>query len=215
MNPKLLSREPFNRLPIRQALSLIGNYFACTNDQTGLATAAAPVSFSATNPFLVIYNSPNVADEKDIILDSVALSATATGSAGASVRAAVTIDDIKRYTSGGTDLTTKIVNTNMKSAKTSVAKIYAGNLLAPAAHAARVLVGQEILKGAIPVVGDRYVMAFGKDGSDTAYVATLTRSLVNLPPVVIGPGHSALIHLWLPSQSGASSYIPEVNWHEE
>jgi hypothetical protein len=48
-------------MPDMAASPLEGTYFVACNAQTGLATAAAPTAFSATNPFLYIYNGDNPA----------------------------------------------------------------------------------------------------------------------------------------------------------
>lgn len=190
-----------------------GSYFTVNNAQSGLATAAAPTSFSATNPFLIIYNKDTI---KNIYLDYAALIATAAGTAGASVQAAVVLDAGNRYSSGGSDISANVVNANGIIGDGSVAKVYGGNLTASApTSAARTIVGQRALKGAIPVAGDNYLVKFGSD--DMAMMiaaATLTWSMQPVPPLIVGPNMSALLYIWLPSQSAASSYIPEAGWYE-
>lgn len=190
-----------------------GSYFSVNNAQTGLATAAAPTTFSATNPFLIIYNKDTV---KNIYLDYAALVATAAGTAGASVQAAVVLDNGNRFASGGSEITANIVNSNGLVGAGSIAKVYAGNLTASAASsAARTIVGQRALKGAIPVAGDNYIVKFGSDDVGLLIsTATLTWSSQPVPPLVVGPNMSALLHIWLPSQSAASSFIPEAAWYE-
>jgi hypothetical protein len=79
----------------------------------------------------------------------------------------------------------------------------------------RMVVGQRALKGAIPVVGDDYTLKFGGvDAPGAIQISTILKSVVNVPKVVIPPGWTALVHLWLPSQSAASSYLPELGWYE-
>jgi len=204
--------------PDMAVMALEGSYFTVNNAQTGIATAATPTAFSATNPFLVIYNTENPANAlaKDIILDYVSLLATAAGTAGASVQIAVTLDQGNRYTSGGTDLTSLVVNPNPRFTNKSAAKVYAGNLTASAATTAvRAVVGNRYCKGAIPVAGDNYLMKFGGiDAPSFIGISTILMSLNNLPKVIIPPNWSAVVHLWLPSQSAASSYAPELGWVE-
>lgn len=200
-------------------LAAEGSYFTVNNAQTGLATAAAPTTFSATNPFVLIYNtdSPTNSNYKRIELDILTLIATAAGTAGASVQFAVTIDSGNRYSSGGTNLTANIVNPNMDApTRSSVANVYAGNVTAAAATAAaRTVVGNRFCKAAIPVAGDTYSVNFGGvEGVQAIGVSTVVFSSNNVPPVIIGPNQSALVHLWLPSQSAASSYAPELSWFE-
>lgn len=203
----------------QHALADEGTYFTTNNAQAGLATAAAPTTFSATNPFLLIYNSdsPSNPAYRRIYLDFATLIATAAGTAGASVQAAVTIDSTNRYSSGGTNLTANIVSPNMDiGARSSVANVYAGNITASAASAAaRTTVGNRFLKTGIPVVGDQYCVNFGAvENLFSIATATLTFSSQSVAPCIIGPGQSALVHLWLPTQSAASSFIPELAWWE-
>lgn len=72
-------------IPTKHLLADEGTYFTVNNSQTGLATAAAPVAFSATNPFLLIYNAGSSATGPRIYLDAATLVATAAGTAGVNV----------------------------------------------------------------------------------------------------------------------------------
>lgn len=195
-----------------------GNYFVANNDQTGLANAAAPVAFSATNPFIAIYNRDTGPTGKSIYLDFLTLVNTVIGTAGADIQFALTLDNgLDRYTSGGTDLTAlHIFNPNGNSGQASIAKVRAGNITAAAATAAvRTIVGRRYLKGAIPVVGDEYTIKFGGvDAPSFIGVSTIAKVLVNVPKIVIPPAGSLLLHLWLTSQSAASSYAVEMGWIE-
>lgn len=193
----------------------LGQYFAANNAQTGIATAAAPTAFSATNPFIAVVNKDS-ANGKNIYLDFVTLVATAAGTAGASLQVAVSLDNTNRYTSGGTDITTNIVNTNGNSGTKSIAQVVAGNITAAAATGnVRNVVGNRFLKGAIPVAGDEYTIKFGGvDAPATVQISTISKVVINVPKIVIPPGWTALVHIWLPSQSAASSYAPELGWVE-
>lgn len=204
-----------NRIPTKAQLALEGVYFTANNAQTGIATGATPTAFSATNPFITIWNTANPSNTAapHIVLDYITLVATAAGTAGASVQVAIVIDSYNRYTSGGTALTPQKSDSFGPS---SVAQIYAGNITAAAALAsARTPVGMRYLKGAIPVAGDTYTLQFGSvDSTMAIQAATITYSLQHAPAVAINPGEIALVHLWLPSQSAASSYAPEIGWYE-
>jgi len=81
--------------------------------------------------------------------------------------------------------------------------------------AVRMLVGQRLLLPAIPVANDTAILKFG--GVDAPLILEKqvnTFSLQQVPKVVILPQGSCLIHIWLPSQSGAASFIPEMGWIE-
>lgn len=194
-----------------------GSYFVTNNAQTGIANAAAPTSFSATNPFILIYNNGTPSDDfaPRFYIDYAMLLATAAGTGGTSVQFAITKDRGNRYTSGGTDLTANISNVGPTS-MASLARVFAGNITASAASAsARTIIGNRFFKGAIPVAGDQYSVRFGPAGvSDIISISTILANTQNLPPIVLGPDESLLIHLWLPAQSAASSYAPELGWWE-
>jgi len=194
-----------------------GTVFTVNNAQTGLATAAAPTSFSATNPFLLIYNRDAQPNGKRIYLDTATLVATAAGTAGTNLQCAVSIDSGNRFSSGGTEITANIVNPNFDATGGSVARVWAGNITATAASSAvRNIVGNRFLKGAIPAVGDTYILKFG--GVDapliTGSAGSLFTMVQNVPKVVVGPNESALVYIWLATQSAASSYLPEIAWVE-
>lgn len=195
-----------------------GTYFTTNNAQTGLATAAAPTAFSATNPFLLLYNTcaPNDDFALRCYLDYLMLLATAAGIGGASAQFAITVDRGNRYVSGGSEITANIRGINQSVSRATTMRAYAGNITAstPTANA-RTLVGNRFMKGAIPVAGDQYTVRCGTtDNPDMLSVSTILFSNNNVGPIVCGPDESLLVHLWLPSQSAASSYAPEIAWWE-
>lgn len=200
-------------VPTKHLLADEGAYFAANNAQTGIATAAAPTTFSDTNPFVLIFNKDQPGGKR-IYLDYALLLATAAGTNGTNLQAAVRVDQTNRLTSGGTTLTP--VNVNMDDATQSIAQITAGNIVAAAATGAvRTIVGNRWLSGAIPVAGDTYQLNFGGvDAPAMVSISTVKKDVQNLPPIIIGPQECALIHLWLGSQSAASSYAPELGWWE-
>lgn len=208
MMPAVLTKHP---------LADEGSYFTTNGAQTAQATAATPTAFSATNPFLVIYNRSDPSDDfgQRIYLDYMTLIATVAGTAGVNVQFAITIDAGNRYTSGGIELTPNIVTVGPTSTST-LARVFAGNITAAAAsNLAKTVVGNRFMKGAIPAAGDTYTVRFGSASAiDMIGVSTNVFSTNNLPPVIIGPNQCALLHLWLPSQSAASSYLPELGWWE-
>lgn len=200
-------------IPTKHLLADEGSYFTANNGSGGTPTAAAPTVFSATNPFWLIYNQDAVGG-RNIYLDFATLVNTAIGTAGTNVQCAVATDVGNRYSNGGIALTP--TNPNTSIAQGSVAKVYAGNITASAASVqARTPVGLRTLKGTAPVLGDNLTMRFGSaDAPDIVSVSTVTFSNVNLPPIVVPPGSSALIYIWLAAQSAASSWGPEIGWWE-
>lgn len=206
-----------NIWPTSHMQAMEGSYFFVNNAQTGIATGATPTAYSATNPFLMLLNNDSPANPaaKRVYVDYVTLLATAAGTAGASVQYAIGIDSATRYTSGGTALTANIVKAN-SAGPASVCACYAGNLTAAAVTTAnRTLIGNRYFKGAIPVAGDTYTISFGSVDQTAAFaISTIITSLQGAGPVVLNPGEALILYLWLPSQSAASSYAPEVGWTE-
>jgi hypothetical protein len=142
---------------------------------------------------------------------------TAAGTGGASIHYNMVIDNINRYTSGSglAAIPQSPVNVNMDSSNTSITQCYAGPLVAAAASASARLLGGGVWKVTIPVVGDTYTALFGSDSfSIGSSVATISNNVYCHPPVIIGPQSTFLFYLWLPSQSGATSYEIEVGFWE-
>lgn len=196
-----------------------GSYFVTTNPTpgTGLPTIAAPTTFSATSPFVLIYNSAAPVTGKRVYLDFLRLICTAPGTGGTALHCAVTLDANRtdKWTSGGSLLTP--VNPNMDTDRASIVQVRAGALVAAAAPLARLL-GHFPLRTAIPVINDVYTINFGGqefvgDGVLVSGTAIAQRYLPHAP-VVIGPGQWAAVHLWLPSQSVASSFEVELGHWE-
>lgn len=218
VSPSILTKHP---------LVDEGSYFITQNNQTGIATAAAPTAFSATNPFLVVYNGANKSDDfaYRIYLDYIMLLVTAAGTAGTSIQYAITKDSTNRYTSGGTDLTSNVINTGPTSMGT-LTRVWAGNITASTATSnVKTIVGNRYFKNMTapaPTIGDQYTARCGacNMAENLQYLnnaTTLTSNMFvtqNLPPLIIGPDESLLFHLWLPAQSAASSYAPELGWWE-
>jgi len=211
--------ELFDLTPLsyKQVLADEGSYFTVNNAQAGLATAAAPTSFSSTNPFLIVYNkaSPGAAGLR-VYFDYITLLVTAAGTNGTNVQFAVVTDNGNRYSSAGTNLTANIVSSNMDSGVTSQCQVYGGNLTATTATAAaRTIVGQRYMSGAIPAIGDEYTLVFGSSTiQQQLSVSAIKKDINTAPPLIIGPNQSMLFFIWLAGQSGASSYAPEIGWAE-
>lgn len=214
--------ELYNQPLVRKAHNLAdeGSYFVA-----GTATGIVPTYGTtqvATSPVISIYNG-NTAGQR-VYLDYVALTAIAAGActtlAGYSA-IAVVIDNINRYTSGGTAMATP-VNPNMSVGTLSNVTINVGAIVAPAASGSvRTIVPiRNIRPGVsstvINVVGDMNLLNFG--GVEGA-VGSITIANANimpqaLPPVIIGPGHTALVYLWYPvlSAPSAATYAPEIGF---
>lgn len=184
---------------------------------TGVALGvAAATAIVATAPSILIVNN-DAAGGKSIILDSIKLIATGAGTALTRLDAAFFADTTNRYSSGGTPATPQ--SNNMLISPTSIAKFYDASsaIVATAASSGVRRVGRNVLRTAIPVVGDQYIIDFGgfnaQDGGITNGTAALNIRLVN-SACVIGPQQSFLMYLWGASQSAAPTYEYEITWAE-
>ncbi len=211
-------------LPEAQVAADEGSLFTITNPTpgTGIATIAAPTTLADTSPFIMFKNNWAIDDaqRKRIIPKWLRLTVTAPGTAGTALRFAAKTDGIftGRYTSGATVIagnntigtpTNNPINTNAGSSVASSILFYAGPLVAAAAVSPR-LVDHVLVRPVIPVVGDTYFFLFGGNegniGSLIPSGTAIADRVFCMAPMVVPPAHWGLFHIWLPSQSAASSY---------
>lgn len=206
-----------------------GFYRVTNNAQTGITNQNA-TGWVATTPTLIIYNndSPSNPAYKRIYLDYINFVTTTAGSAASGlvdVQAALYIDNTNRYTSGGTVLTSAIVNPNMDVASPSIASVYMGAMtVAAATGAVRALCGLRTIRPTVSgtvtgVVGETWQFNFGGveamlNGSIT--VANANNIPMPLPPCILGPNQCALLYVWYATGATnvAGAYAPEVGWWE-
>lgn len=208
-----------------------GTYFIGSNgNQTGILSSAA-TGFVATTPALIIYNTDSAgsSNSKRIYLDYLNLVTTVVGSAASglvNLQAALYLDSGNRYASGGTEITSTIVNPNMDvSARSSVAKLYFGAITAAAATGSiRAVVPLRVIRPVVSgtvldVVGETKWFNFG--GVEGALNGSITIANANfitvpMPAIVVGPGQCALLYLWqnVGATNVASTYAPELGWWE-
>ncbi len=214
-----------------------GSYFIGNNAQTGILDAAE-VLVVITTPSLYLANTADPGDPtaKSIFVDYVDLSVTVVGAltTGLSKTLAVYLCKGNNYTSGGTDLSSKIWALNPRvGANASIAKLYFGALTttdpAVSKGTTRVIVGERQYRmpvsASVPdAVGDRLRLEFGSVeaeasgpmGTTGAVMANVFQSVQKLPPVIIPPGWSMALHLG--AATGAygtgTTWLPEAGWFE-
>jgi hypothetical protein len=201
------------------------SYFVANNAQTStLITTTAAVDY--TKPYILVYNG-NPSNGRNLYLDYASLTNVVAGSAASALTytgMSVQIDTGNRYSSGGTSLTPKSPNMNSTS-QASGASVYVGQITATAATgAARTIVGLRNIRPAVSatvagVIGDNIVMNFGGvEGISAGTITIANPSIipVALPPVVIGPGQSALICVFYAASGTpvAAGYAPELAFWE-
>jgi len=198
-----------------------GSYFTCGNNQSGIATPAV-TAFATTTPGWLIVNTNTAASGLRIYIDYLNLVTTVAGgwaSAGVNTQIMVYIDQVNRYSSGGTDLSANFVNTSTGSSLTPGCKFYAGAITATAAQAQRAVAGFRILRPAVSatvadVVGETKMMNFG--GVEAMLNGTITVGSANqisipLPAIVLDPQSSCLIYYVMNGTTpSAASFVPEL-----
>lgn len=195
-----------------------GRYYVATNPTpgTGIASLTAPTTYDDTKPFLLINNAHA---SRTLTLDYIKLVCTAPGTAGTALNYVHKIDGVNasRYTSGGSTLSPK--NVNQGSSEASSAVIYCGAIVAIATSSAARKLGSGVIRPVIPVIGDTYLFTFnaffgaGLGGQAVAGTA-IANVIIPSGPILIAPTGWYALHLWLPSQSAASSYEAEVGFVE-
>lgn len=199
-----------------------GSYYTVNNNQTAIVPTYG-TSFSATAPFILLYNGNTLG--KSVCVDYAALAAIVAGTQSTTAgytALAIVVDAGNRYSSGGTNLTNNINNVNMSVSLVSGLTAYCGAITASAATAAaRAIVGVRNLRPSVSttvinVVGDMHLLNFGSVEGAVGSIVIANANIMPqaLPPLVIPPGNSALLYLWYPVMSApaAATYAPEIGF---
>lgn len=192
-----------------------GSYFFSCNPTsgTGVAGQTQPnqppgIGSNDTKPFIVVQNTdpPSASDSRRTYFDYIRFRTTAVGAAGASLNFCVITDTAMapRAPTGVNSQTP--INPNMDDNTASACKVWAGNISVASTNSGRLFPNLQ-LRSTITVASDIYIVNFGPvEYSVGTLAATLCTQVFGHPPVVIGPGQWALFYLWMPSQTGASSF---------
>lgn len=194
-----------------------GSMFAAYNPTPGTAVAGITAADGLDNTEALLVMRVNPAATKRVYLDKLWLRCVAVGTNGTDFQLAIRGDKgNSRYTSGGSAITP--VNMNMAdSTATSVSELYFGALVTTAASSSMRTLWHKRLRSAIKVTLDEYVFNFGGSNatSHTAVpVATVSTLVTDVPPIVLGPGDSLLLHEFAASQSAAATYEFALSWVE-
>lgn len=188
---------------------LQGQFFTSLNPTpgTGIIGHAAPTTFDATKPYLLVYNPAN--SGKVILPMYLRLALTVAPTGTTTMRFTQVLDPgssvgATRYSSGGSTLISN--NTNMRVKSGVSAKVHAGAVTAAAANTGAITIANTTFRTVIGVVGDIYQLSWAAPQlTDPASLITTGTAVshVNMayPPVAIGPGQSFLVHQWSASQS--------------
>lgn len=199
-----------------------GSYFRAIGNATPMTGIAQAIttSFSDTAvPLVMVNGSANVR----VIPHYIKLINTAAGSTTTSSLAALSIDSANRYSSGGTDLTGLIVNSNTAlGPASSITVLRFGTVTASAAGAGTRYVFNDSCKVQTApcwTVGDvlRFNFSpYGDTDPETLTGAGPIAIIKNIGPVILGGANSSLVlHLWnVANATTAPSWAFEMAWWE-
>lgn len=198
------------------ALADEGTYFVATNATPGTAIAGitAADGYDVTETLFYLHNAAT--STKRIYLDFLQLTCAAAGTNGTNFSLAITTDSVARRSSGGTSIT-PVENSQSAALATVSDACYFGAVVTAAATTGK-LVWHGLMRTVIKVVGDQYSLDFGGsslltggnilEGTAQAHVAR------KVPPVVLGPGESLMVHEYAASQTVAAQYQFAAGWWE-
>ena len=213
--------EVFTMPAVRKAHVLAdeGSYYLANNAQTGIASAYN-TAFTATAPFITIYNGNALTRAFIDYAALVAIAAGACTTTAGYIAAAVVVDIGNRYSSGGSALTP--VNSNLLVGNNSNVQINAGAVTATAATtSARTLVGVRNLRPnvsstVINVVGDMNLLNFGSVEGAVGSITVANANIMPqaLPPLIVPPLSTGLIYIWYPVMTApsAATFAPELGF---
>lgn len=193
---------------------------------TGVAlTGATTTAFVATTPSLILFNNDiggviatgAETGQKVITVDQLLLVVVGAGTALTGLEYAWILDSGNRYSSGGSEVTASIINTDGRASNgTTIARAFAGALTATAAVAPR-LIGHGFLRSQIPVAKDQYLFDFGSEGTalNGTNATTPVLQSVRVPMAVVGPNQSMLLYLWGAAMTAAPTFEYQLSWIED
>jgi hypothetical protein len=197
-----------------------GAYYTFTNPTVGTGIIGGVVTSQAdTTPLLLIQNGNPVGSGINVYMDCLKLTVSVVGVGHTIPYVSLKIDrstTTTRYTSGGTQITPQASAANSPNPN-GKANVYFGAITAAAAGTGALLASYRI-KGAIEVVLDSFTFDFGapeqqpQNGlADNG--ATISHGLFNMPPVILGPSQTALLHWWAAANStGVTWFLNGGYW---
>ncbi len=201
--------------PTRHQFAEEGSYCVATNPTpgTGLLNVAAQTAYDSTKPNFLITN-PDAS--KSLYLDFLKLIASQAPTAATAIYFAIHVDTIARPLTTDNMLAIVPVNPAVGKALLVTPSVKAQNsatasVLAALSSTAK-LVARGVL-GGLCIAGTELEIVFGASEGHGSYAGNTDaagnpgRRSCSAPPVIIPPGGSASIHIWMPSSS--ASLAPE------
>lgn len=195
-----------------------GSYWKAVNATPGTAiTANIQTSFSATKALMTIQNSGQAGGPL-LYLDYIRLIPVVAPASATSSQIVLALDNITRYSSGGTQITAFPNATPFLTGPVPSITMYVGALTAAAAGAGVKYVARACLFGAIEVVQSEFILLFRRPTGESNVNGgtTAVRNVISVGPCVLAPsggsGYNTLVvHDWRPSNATtAPTYEFEV-----
>jgi len=200
----------------RRQMANSGFYFQAltATPGTGIIDHASVTSYDATKPCLHIKNTATEAEGTRIILDRLKKLVSVAGAAATSFRYEWRVDNVSRYTSGGTQLVAR--KPNMDASGVGKALIYTGAIIAPAASTDERIISQGVLRQGLGAAGDEFNFIFGGDPQFalTPLTTVIAKHVIDVAPIVLGPGDTALLYVYGASQTTALTTEIELGYWE-
>ena len=187
---------------------------------TGIASLDAATARSATANLMTVYNSDTTDQRARIIPVRLWLRATAVNTTASDLHAAIYIDKINRWSSGGTAITptyTGISGHEDWTAPTTKATIKFGVLVTPA-ESAEVKVYDREITTTILKADDEFDFWFGDAPGLIAPTVAATgyyeKSVIAVPPVWLDPGATMIFDTYGTAQAADPAWEFEF-WYVE
>jgi len=187
---------------------------------TGIASLDGAVAYDATEALMTVYNSASATngDVEWIQPIMLRLKATAVNTSATTQQFTISLDNINRYTSGGTTLTGAPLSQDTAtgwSARTSKATINFGVVVAPAASSDNIIVSDVVASRAIYAANDTTEIWFGS-GAVTSTGAVTDHAIIcaTPAPIHIGRGCTMTVHAYGASQAADPAFEVEFFYLE-
>ena len=192
-------------------LSDEGGYFITTNPTVGTAiamttsvvddAATASSTHAQFAPVALIYNGDSTANQNavSIYMRYIRLTLSQVPTTASNWRYAMRLDNLNRYSSGGSTLTPVNVNSGA-AAKSPRATVYFGAIVPTALPSASSrLVANGTINPVIPVINDQWLFTFGNSAPTMDQLqggATAKNMVYNASPIIIAPNWCLSLEMW-------------------
>lgn len=200
---RLGNAVPYLQPDMLHALADRGAFYTTVNPTAGTGIAFRVLTaFDATKPLAVLKNTATAGGVR-VYPAWLRLITSVVPAAATSAELTMTVDNVSRYTNGGSALVPAA--SSFVDAVTSVATLKFGAVVSPVAGASVKTIHRSTTRTVIPKVLDELLIVFGGTQYSGALAdlagASASRIVVLAAPVVLDGGESLLIHPWFPTNA--------------